>query len=213
MSGNKPIRPVARLACIAALLGVAGCARGPGADNASEAARRDERSAEWFWREGRLAAQRGDTVRAEQYLTLALERGYEPREVLPMLLAVCLSSSRLRAALNHAEPYLRNHPDDHALRYLVANIELGLGQAESARSELERIAHEDPKHADAHYLLGALEMDRNVAEAKRYFLRYLALAPNGDRAAEVRGRLAELAFRGESAGEVGRGRPTKEAGR
>ena len=45
------------------------------------------------------------------------------------LVRVCIASSRLRAALGHAEPFLRRHPDAWQLRYLVAAIHLALGAA------------------------------------------------------------------------------------
>jgi tetratricopeptide (TPR) repeat protein len=160
-----------------------------------------DRGAAWYWNAGRSAAARGDTVRAEQYLSLAIERGLNQREVLPLLLEVCVTGARLRAALNHAEPYLRDHPDDFALRYLVANIELGLGETEAARMELERITREHPRHADAHYLLGVLALDSSPESARAYFQKYLELAPDGEHAGEARGRLAELSFRNQN-GEV-----------
>jgi predicted Zn-dependent protease len=157
-----------------------------------------ERTAAWYWNAGRSAAARGDTVRAEQYLSIAIERGFNQRDVLPLLLEVCVTGARLRAALNHAEPYLRDHPDDYFLRYLVANIELGLGETGTARAELERITREHPRHADAHYLLGVLALDASPESARADFQRYLELAPDGEHAGEARGRLAELSFRDQN---------------
>jgi tetratricopeptide (TPR) repeat protein len=151
-------------------------------------------SANWSFAQGEAAAARGDTVRAEQYFALAEERGYDSHKVLARLLSVCLKSSRLRAALNHAEPYLQDHPEDHDLRYLVASIYAGLGEPEKARSELERLLRDDPEHADGQFLLATLEIDGEPASARAHFREYLALAPHGDHAADVRGRLRELAL-------------------
>ena len=152
--------------------------------------------AQALFQRGREAAQRGDSVRAEQYLSLALERGYDAERVLPVLLRVCLASSRLRAALDHAEPYLRDHPEAEALRYLVATIHAGLGQTDEARLALEQLLRTNPNNADAHYLLGILDADASSARA--HFRSYLDVAPRGEHAAEVRSRLAELAIREES---------------
>ena len=144
---------------------------------------------------GERAAANGDSVRAEQYLSLAIQRRYRVERALPLLLSVCVSSSRLRAALNHAEPYLRSHPEDVSLRYLVATIRVGLGEEQTARLELERILQEAPDNPDAHYLLGVLDEPMSAEDARRHFRTYLAATPTGKRAADVRGRLAELAVR------------------
>jgi tetratricopeptide (TPR) repeat protein len=150
--------------------------------------------AELFHR-GEQAATSGDTVRAEQYLSMALDRGYSEKKVLPIMLRVCLSSSRLRAALNHAEPYLREHPNDKGLRFLVATIYLGLGQLDDARVELNHLLRLDSKFADAEYLLGVLESGANTDEAGSHFQKYLALQPKGEHAVEVRSRLTNLSVR------------------
>ena len=154
--------------------------------------------AQALFQRGREAAERGDSVRAEQYLSLALERGYDAERVLPVLLGVCLASSRLRAALDHAEPYLRDHPEAQALRYLVATIHAGLGQTDEARLALEQLLRTNPNSGDAHYLLGILDSEGNAPSARAHFRTYLDVAPQGEHAAEVRSRLAELAIRDEA---------------
>ena len=112
----------------------------------------------------------------------------------PLLLKVCLSSSRLRAALTHAEPYLRDHPEDDALRYVVAIVHMGLGKTAEARLDLIELLHHDEQNADAHLLLGILDSRTDVISARDHFRSYLALAPHGDHAGEARSRLAELAI-------------------
>jgi len=149
---------------------------------------------EALFKRGQESAERGDTVRAEQYLQLALDKGYDRRRALPVLLSVCLSSGRLRAALNYAEPELRLRPDDAELRYLVASIHLGLGQRDEARAELEQLLRSHPNQIAALYLLGVIEADDfgDVTLAREYFQRYLSEAPAGTHAPEVRNRLSGI---------------------
>jgi len=180
------------------LLAVAGCSSATPVTQVAAVPASSAEQAKVLFQRGREAAERGDSVRAEQYLSLALERGYDAGRVLPVLLRVCLASSRLRAALDHAEPYLRDHPEAEALRYLVATIHAGLGQTDEARLALEQLLRTNPNSADAHYLLGILDADGHVPSALAHFRAYLDVAPQGEHAAEVRSRLAELAIREEA---------------
>lgn len=180
------------------LLGLSGCGSAKPAARVTPPVATSAEQAQTFFQRGRDAADHGDSVRAEQYLSLALERGYDPSRVLPVLLRVCLASSRLRAALDHAEPYLRDHPEAEALRYLVATIHAGLGQVEEARLSLEQLLRTNPNSADAHYLLGILDADGDASSARVHFRTYLDVAPRGEHAPEVRSRLAELAIRDEA---------------
>lgn len=175
-------------------LSLLGCGAGASPQTAvsRDSARRN--AVELFQR-GEQAAKQGDTVRAEQYLSMALDRGFDKKRVLPIMLRVCLSGSRLRAALNHAEPYLLENPHDRRLRYLVATIHLGLGQLDDARTDLNQLLRADPNNANAHYLLGVLESGARVQQAPKYFRKYLELAPQGERSVEVRSRLSDLGVR------------------
>lgn len=159
-----------------------------------------ETEADALMRAGMAALERGDSVRAEQYLALALRKGKDPEQVVPILIQVCLTSSRLRAALDHAEPFLLEHPEQNALRYLVATIHLSLGQREEARLELQQILHRDPRFADALYLMGILHSSDEPATARDYFREYLSVDPKGRHASEVRSRLVQLAIREGSSG-------------
>lgn len=143
---------------------------------------------------GREAMRRGDSIRAEHYFALALEQGYDPAELLPELLAVCLSSSRLRSALNYAEPYLRKHPKDASLRYLVATVHLGLNQTHAAKQELYTVLRHDSTLADAHFLLGMLEFEAAPIRARQHLAAFLKLRPEGDKASEARERLEQADF-------------------
>ncbi|MFI5307134.1 MAG: tetratricopeptide repeat protein [Polyangiales bacterium] len=135
----------------------------------------------------------GDHDRAEQYMTLAVRAGYpEARAIVP-LTRVCIAASRLRAALDHAVPFLRRHPDAWELRYLVAAIRLALGHVAEARTELERVIASQPEAAQPHYLLGVIERDafRDEPAARKSFETYAALDPHGAFAPEVLAWLAE----------------------
>jgi tetratricopeptide (TPR) repeat protein len=178
-----------------AALSLSGCGAGATARPAAVSSDSASRNAAELFSHGEEAAKQGDTVRAEQYLSMALDRGFDEKRVLPIMLRVCLSSSRLRAALNHAEPYLRENPNDRRLRYLVATIHLGLGQLDDARIDLNHLLRLDPNDANAHYLLGVLESGAQVKQAPKYFRKYLKLAPQGEHAVEVRSRLTDLAVR------------------
>jgi Tetratricopeptide repeat len=190
-----------RILCgLTLLLVCAGCgagrplspATGSGSEVGSDPLQRQ--TAELLFQRGRESADRGDTVRAEQYLELALDKGYDRSRALPVLLSVCLSSGRLRSALNYAEPELRLRPDDTELRYLVASIHLGLGQRDEGRDELEQLLRLNPTHSAALYLLGVVEADDfgDDASARAHFESYLQAAPRGKHAAEIRNRLSGL---------------------
>jgi tetratricopeptide (TPR) repeat protein len=186
------------VACLIALAGTAGCGahEGNGAPNsaASAADPVGGRSAKWFFDRGNDAVVAGDSVRAEQYLSAALDKGYPRERVIPLLLRACVSSFRLRAALGYAEPELRRHPDDAGLRYLVAALLLGLGELDAARANLEELLQTNDEYAEAHYLVGTLDADRfgERVAAEGHFRRYLTLSPNGDHSAELRGRLEDF---------------------
>jgi tetratricopeptide (TPR) repeat protein len=147
-----------------------------------------------LYQHGLAMADRGDFVRAEQYLVASIERGYPEERVLPALLRACLSSSRLRAALSYAEPYLQRNPSAWSLRLLVASIYLGVGDVDRARTALEKVIRDAPAQPDAYYLLGLVLRDKigDRPAASRTFARYLALAPEGLHAAEVRDALSGL---------------------
>jgi tetratricopeptide (TPR) repeat protein len=153
-----------------------------------------DQSGAWLFERGAAAARAGDTARAEQYLTLAMNRGFPRARAVPILLGACVAAQRMRAALDYAESELRRDPTDEDLRYLVATLRLALGQTESARTELDRLLRADPEHADAHYLLGVLDSERGdrLQSARFHFDRYLARTPDGSFRAEVESRLSDL---------------------
>lgn len=136
---------------------------------------------------GLTSLERGDTVRAEQYLKLAVRAGYPEELVILPLLKACVASSRLRSALSHAEPYLRRNPHAFRVRYLAAAAYLALGQPARAFNHLARVVAQRPDVAQAHYLMGHLLRDSFGDEqgAREAFRAYLAQAPRGEHAAEL----------------------------
>ena len=144
--------------------------------------------AQRLYEHGVALAHRGDHLRAEQYIRAAIERGYDRGEALPMLIQVCVAASRLSAAVHHAEPYLEEHPDDWALRYVVASLHLGMGQIAQAKEHLERVIRDAPDEPDPWFALGTLHFEHlhDIDRARPYFERYLELAPEGNHADEAR---------------------------
>ena len=152
---------------------------------------------EVLYQRGVRLGQAGDFVRAEQYLSAAIERGFSEDRAMPPLLDACLRASRLVAALGYAQPYLTRHPEQWALRLVVASIHMGLGQPEEARSELERVLHDTPDAPppQAHYFLAVLHRDAfdDADGARTHFRRYLELEPEGSHAEEARSSVLEPA--------------------
>ncbi len=158
-------------------------------------------TAEELFRRGVILGQRGDFVRAEQYLLAARRRNFDEDRVIPALMEVCVRASRLSAAIGYAEPYLESHPANWSLRMLLGSIHLGLGHLGDARQHLERALRDasaqaasrgEPEPAEPHYLLGIVLRDQaEIVLAREHFARYQALAPEGTHAEEVRAILDE----------------------
>lgn len=178
---------------LAALVASSACATGASSRDTLPGDPLAEIEGEQLFQDGQTLAARGDLVRAEQYLAAAIRRGYPEQRALPLLMRVCIASSRLGSALQHAVPYLRLHPEDHQLRYLVASVLIGLERQDEARLELLRVIENDPTHADAHYALGVLLRDHygDAAAAAPHLARHHELAPEGLHGAEVAGWLRE----------------------
>lgn len=112
-------------------------------------------------------ARRGDLTRAEQYALLAIERGAARRQLLPLLVQVCLRASRLSAALEHAWPALHASPDDRHLRYLVATLYAALARPLDAQREVTHLLRDEPNDARALALQRVLQRmpsERTTAE-------------------------------------------------
>jgi tetratricopeptide (TPR) repeat protein len=136
---------------------------------------------------GRALLAAGDAIRAEQYLAAAIARGAPADRVVPELVALCLASSRHRAALSYAVPHLRRHPNDWALMHLVAMLYLVVGEPDAAERHAAQavlLAPDQPDLAFVHAL--ALQRLGRDKAARRAFGRYIELARNGPYAAEAR---------------------------
>jgi tetratricopeptide (TPR) repeat protein len=97
--------------------------------------------------------------------------------------------------LGHADDYLRDHPSDWPLRFVVATIHEALGDVARAQAELERIVRVEPAMPLPHYRLAMLYRDRKADEerARAHLQEYLRLTPEGPHAAEARSVLSEVA--------------------
>jgi Flp pilus assembly protein TadD len=140
---------------------------------------------------GKAFAAVGDTTRAEEYLTAALDQGADARQVMPLLLEVCVRTGRYRSAIQHGEDHLRKHPDDVRTRFVVGTLYVAIGETKDAKSNLETVVTARPDDARAHYALAILARDNenDVVGADRHFREYLRIEPNGAHAEEARASL------------------------
>lgn len=151
------------------------------------------KAAEQMVEKAEAFANAGETIRAEQYFSAALDMGAPPHQVLPRLVSVCVRAGRFRSAVAHAAPYLRQEPENVELRYLIATLYSGLGEARRAKRELELVLARDPRHTPALRLAGDLAVTRGDYDAAVQLLgAYLELEPNGPEATRVREDLAQI---------------------
>jgi Flp pilus assembly protein TadD len=185
-------RPCARSLLAPALLLAALCGGCGGAAASAEAPTQQTPSGAESFQQGKAALLRGDHTRAEQYLKIALDQGYQTDETVLLLVHACLSGSRFRAALNYAEPHLLSHPEDKALRYLVATVHLGLGHQDEAMRDLNLLSEQAPEYADTYFLRGVARWQQRDVSAHLDFEHYLALAPAGRHAPEANSLLSDI---------------------
>ena len=152
---------------------------------------RTEASTDKLLDRGKAFAAMGDHTRAEEYLAAALDQGADAREVLPLLLNVCVQTGRYRSAIQHGENHLRKHPDDMRTRFVVGTLYAAIGETKDAKSNLETVVSARPNDAKAHYTLAILARDseNDVVGADKHFREYLRIEPNGAHAEEARASL------------------------
>ncbi len=181
-------RAALRLGALVTALIVAGCAGQP-LNTASVAAAESPAGphALDLERRGRWFAERGDLVRASQYLLAALDAGGPEARLVPLLMRVYVESGRYHLALKLGEDGLRRAPEDGELRLLVGALCYAAGRAADAERHLTRVLEQTPDCAEAHFALGLVLRDRaqERERARQAFRRYLALAPTGRHAAEA----------------------------
>ena len=133
----------------------------------------------------------GDTTRAEDYLTAALDQGADPKQVLPLLLEICVQTGRYRSAIQHAENHLRKHPEDTRTRFVLGTLYAAIGETKDAKSALETVVAQEPNQPQAHYALAVLERDNenDLVAADVHFREYLRIEPKGSHAEEARASL------------------------
>jgi tetratricopeptide (TPR) repeat protein len=133
----------------------------------------------------------GDTTRAEQYFAAALNAGADERVVIPYLLTVCAQDGRYRVAIQYAEAYLKSHPNDISVRFVLGALYSAVGEDAPAREALRTVVDARPEDADAHYALGVLLRDNehDYAGADQQFREYLRLKPRGVHAEEAEASL------------------------
>lgn len=164
---------------------------------ASAAARRGSRepvaqlSAQQTLEVAALLEQRGDSVRAQQYLCAALAKGAPPEKVFPRLLRLYVADGQYRLAADQTEHYLRRHPSDRKLHQLLATLYTALGYHGQAVQHYERVLALAPSDPQAHFALASALRDGGVelARADTHYRAYLKIEPDGPYAEEARSLL------------------------
>ena len=171
-----------------------GCMRTEGAelrDGMKVVAR--ERDPKRLQRAAQAFATLGDFGRAAQYDLAALEQGGDERTIVPELVDFYVHDKQYRAAVFECQKYLRKHPQETMLRFLLANLVAALGEPAAAKKELERVLREEPANANAHYALAVILRDdgSDLSSADDHFREYLKLSPGGSHADEAKGSLLQ----------------------
>lgn len=179
---------------ILAICGLDACASKVSQTKATMDTFNSERTPDKLVERGKAFAAIGDTTRAEEYYAAALENGGNEREVMKLLLEVCVRDGRYRAAIEYARPYIEKHPDDIRCRYVLGTLYQAVAEPKNARSELEIVVKSMPDEADPHFALATVMRDDNdLVAADNQFREYLRLAPNGLHAEEARSSLMTVA--------------------
>ena len=171
---------------------VEGCAATPAAQvKADMAVMKEEGGAAKLLDRGKAFANVGDTTRAEQYFAAAITSGADERVVVPLLLTVCAQDGRYRVAIQYAETYLKSHPRDLRVRFVLGTLYSAVNEPSPAREALNTVVDARPEDADAHFALGVLlrDADHDYAGADQQFREYIRLKPRGSHAEEAQASL------------------------
>jgi len=171
---------------------LAGCVTTPAAKvKADMAVMKQEGGAAKLLDRGKAFAAVGDTTRAEQYFAAAMTSGADEHVVVPLLLTVCAQDGRYRAAIQYAETYLKSHPGDLRVRFVLGTLYSAVNEPIPAREALNTVVDARPEDADAHFALGVLlrDSDHDYAGADQQFREYIRLKPRGSHAEEAQASL------------------------
>jgi len=154
----------------------------------------EERDPNRLERSARAFAMLGDFGRAAQYHLAALEQGADESVVVPELVNVYIHDKQYRAAVFECQKYLRKHPQETPLRFVLANLVAAVGEPVVARKELEHVLRDEPANANAHYALAVILRDdgTDLSSADEHFRAYLKLSPTGQHADEAKGSLLQV---------------------
>jgi protein involved in temperature-dependent protein secretion len=172
-------------------LGTAGCTKAPSTPQ-SDLARLDaERDPA---RLDALADQLvvvGDARRAAQYYRLAIDLGAAERDVLPKLVSALVRDRQYQLAALQCQEHLRRQPADAPPRFILASLYMAIGDAVSARRQLDELLRRQPENVQALYASAVLSRDdeNNAERADADFRAYLRLEPQGPHADEARASL------------------------
>ena len=190
-----------RALCLAAFATavLSACGGNRGVDPAPDPRRtyaemRKEQTPEKLVEHGKAFAALGDTTRAEQYFSAALNAGGDEAVITPLAVAVCVRDGRYELAVEYARRYSQKHPNDIRMRYVLGTLYGAVGDAGHARGELEFVIATKPDMAEPHWALGKLLLDegKEPALAEGQLKEYLRLAPTGSHAEEAHGLLDKV---------------------
>ncbi len=177
---------------VAISLASAGCAATPAQRvKANMALMKEEGGVDKLIDRGKAFANVGDSTRAEQYFAAAVASGADERIVVPLLLSVCVQDGRYRVAIQYAETYLKSHPGDLRVRFVLGTLYSAVNDPDAARTALVTVVDARPEDADAHFALGVLlrDSDHDYAGADRQFREYIRLKPRGPHTEEAEASL------------------------
>jgi tetratricopeptide (TPR) repeat protein len=147
-----------------------------------KAARRNPQAARQAIQRGIEHRQRGDLERAEYYFTRALEN--DEREVAAFQYLAEIHNQRgdLDLALDAYQRGIEFGRDSAGNRFNLATVYYARKESGAALAELRRALEMEPQFSPALYLCGLIlsELPGRQAEARAYFSRFLAAAPEND---------------------------------
>ena len=151
----------------------------------------EEHSPEKLLRRGRAFLRIGDHTRAIQYFTDAIRAGAREPEVARPLMLAYVESNQYRLAIDFGQDYLRRHPDDYRLHFLVGTLLNAVGRHDAAVQHLREVVRLNARFAEAHYVLAVVYRDheREPVLADSHFRQYLGLQPDGAHASEAKAGL------------------------